>query len=457
MGKNKKKLPFVSVCTPTFNRRPFIHTMFECFRHQTYPKDRIEWIIVDDGTDKIKDLIDEANIPQIKYFPVEEKMRLGAKRNFMHQKTTGSILVYMDDDDYYPPERIQHAVERLQEKPEALCAGSSEIYVYFKHIQKMYQGGPYGPNHSTAGTFAFRRELLSQTQYEDEAALAEEKAFLKNYTIPFVQLDPMKTILVFSHIQNTFDKRKLLEKNPGHLFKESPKTVDMFIRNPAEQHIKKYFMEDIDAALENYKPGDPSMKPDVLTQMVELEAKRDAMMKEAQEQQKMVSAPIMVQAPGMPPKALTSQEVLTLIQKQHEDIRNRGERIKQLERLVSEMQKKIADLMKEKKEREQIQKQNDIVLEPVVEQPVVEQPVVEQPVVEQPVVEQPVVVQPVVEQPVVVQPVVDTPPQPPTSPHSEEPDILDMSAFVTPEPTSAPISKPLSKTTPEVQVTIPIE
>ena len=61
----------------------------------------------------------------------------------------------------------------------------------------MYQAGPYGPNHATAGTFAFRVELLKKTKYNENASLAEEKEFLKDYTIPFVQLDPMKTILVF--------------------------------------------------------------------------------------------------------------------------------------------------------------------------------------------------------------------------------------------------------------------
>ena len=70
---NKKDLPFVSVCTPTFNRRPFIPIMFECFRNQDYPKSRMEWIIVDDGTDKIKDLIESANIPQIRYFEIDKK------------------------------------------------------------------------------------------------------------------------------------------------------------------------------------------------------------------------------------------------------------------------------------------------------------------------------------------------------------------------------------------------
>ena len=37
----KKDLPFVSVCTPTFNRRPFIKSMISCFDHQKYPKDKM--------------------------------------------------------------------------------------------------------------------------------------------------------------------------------------------------------------------------------------------------------------------------------------------------------------------------------------------------------------------------------------------------------------------------------
>ena len=282
VDKKKKKTPLVSVCTPTFNRRPFIPIMFECFRNQNYPKDRIEWIIVDDGTDKIADLIEKANIPQIKYFSLDKKMSLGEKRNYMHKHVKGDIIVYMDDDDYYPPERISHAVERLTSSPTALCAGSSEMYIYFKHIKKMYQCGPYGPNHATAGTFAFKKELLSKTQYENHAALAEEKAFLKNYTIPFVQLDPMKTILVFSHVHNTFDKKKLLENPHQDYLKESPKTVDMFIQGEKEAHIKRFFMEDIDSLLDAYEPGEPKMKPEVLEQTKQIEEERRKMIEKHQ-------------------------------------------------------------------------------------------------------------------------------------------------------------------------------
>jgi len=337
-NKNGKKptthMPFVSVCTPTYNRRPFFTTIFECFKNQDYPMSRIEWIIVDDGTDRVRDLVESANIPQIKYFELDEKKTLGFKRNYMHEQCKGSIIVYMDDDDYYPPDRISHAVERLTKNPKALCAGSSELYIYFKHIQKMYQFGPYGPNHATAGTFAFKRELLKITKYNDDACLAEEKEFLHNYTIPFVQLDSLKSILVFSHNQNTFDKKKLLAQGDNKFMKQSDKTIDMFIRRKNEDGIKKFFMEDIDPLLETYAPGDPTMKPDVMKQMSEIEKTRAEMIKKPQPKQ------VMITEDGKEPVPLDLEKAATIIQSLQGTLRQREEKIKELEEKIKLLETK---------------------------------------------------------------------------------------------------------------------
>jgi cellulose synthase/poly-beta-1,6-N-acetylglucosamine synthase-like glycosyltransferase len=311
----KQKLPFVSICTPTFNRRPFISSMIKCFEHQDYPKDRMEWIIVDDGTDKIGELVKD--IPQVKYFSLDKKLFLGEKRNLMHEKTKGDIIVYMDDDDYYPPERVSHAVDMLQKTPLALCAGSSEIYVYFKHIDKMYQCGPYLATHSTAGTFAFRRELLKLTRYEDGAALAEEKHFLKNYTVPFVQLDPLKTILVFSHAHNTFDKRRLLQNQQNEFTKESTKTVDMFVKEP---ELRDFFMNRIEDLLKTYEPGRPNMKPDVLKQMVAIEKQRRQEMEMMQKQQQANWPTITLDQGDGIQQQLTIPQVATILQQQQNQI-----------------------------------------------------------------------------------------------------------------------------------------
>ena len=344
MGKKKNRvLPLVSVCTPTFNRRPFIQNMFECFRNQDYPKSKIEWIIVDDGTDKIHDLVKAADIPQIKYYDVNNKMPLGAKRNFMHQQVKGDIIVYMDDDDYYPPERISHAVDTLLDNPQALCAGSSEIYIYFKGMDKMIQCGPYGPNHATAGTFAFRKQLIEQTKYEDHAALAEERAFLKDYTIPFVQLDPMKTILVFSHEHNTFDKRKMFDQQQDpRYFKESGKVVNNFIRRKSEKSIKKFFLEEIDNMLKYYEPGLPKMKPDVLKQMKEIEAKREAMKQEMIEKQK-ENGPIILNRPEGQVQ-LSNKQVVEIIKQQQTEIEKLKADKQEMDRLADLMKHKLVEL-----------------------------------------------------------------------------------------------------------------
>jgi hypothetical protein len=347
-----KYLPFVSVCTVTFNRRPFWERTFEIFRKQNYPKNRMEWIIIDDGTDKIRDLVEKANIPQIKYIALPEKLTLGAKRNLSHTHCKGSIIVYADDDDYYPPERVSHAVETLMANPTALCAGSSELYVYFKHIEKMYQCGPYSPTHATAGTFAFRKELLEQTRYEDNVALAEEKFFLKDYTIPFVQLDPMKTILVFSHIHNTFDKKKMLKDCHPQFLKESPKTVDDFIKGTGRESMKKFFMEEIENLLEMYEPGDPKHKPDALQQIKDIEIKREKMIEEQNSPESIRLAGeelslLMIRQPNSEPRRLTQNEVLLVVQNQKTQMEGLMRKIVEYTGIFEEQKRRIELKIKE--------------------------------------------------------------------------------------------------------------
>jgi glycosyltransferase involved in cell wall biosynthesis len=275
------KYPKVSLCTPTFNRRPFYPCLIKCIEQQNYPKDKIEWIIIDDGTDKIEDLV--SHLPYVKYFKYDDKMNLGKKRNLMHEKSKGDIIIYMDDDDYYPPERISHAVKTLQDNPKILVAGSSVLYIYFKHISQMYKFGPYGPTHSTAASFAFRRELLLQTSYDENASLAEEKKFLKDYSIPLVQLDPLKTILVFSHIQNTFDKKKLLVNAPNQVVQPSNVKIEDIMKG--QDDIYKFYVHDIDDILEKYDAGDVKNKPDVLKQITKMNDERHKMMLKLREDQ----------------------------------------------------------------------------------------------------------------------------------------------------------------------------
>lgn len=341
-----KAFPFVSVCTPTFNRRPFINAMIKCFNNQDYPQDRMEWIIIDDGTDPIEDLV--ASHPRVKYFKYDMKMTLGKKRNLLHEKSRGEILVYMDDDDYYPPQRVSHAVHMLVTHPDALCAGSSEIYIYFKHIGQMKKFGPYGPNHATAGTFAFKRKLLKNNKYNDDACLAEERAFLKDYTVPFVQLDPMKVILVFSHEHNTFDKRKLLVNANPAVVRDSPKKVMDFIK---DHTLRQFYMVELEKLLENYAPGRPEMKPDVIAQTIQLEKERAKMAEDAAAADAAGGGgggQIILQQPGQQPVTLNNQQVVQIIQQLQTDVEERNKELAQMKEEYRILQSKYDILLQTK-------------------------------------------------------------------------------------------------------------
>ena len=206
----------------------------------------------------------------------------------------------------------------------------------------MVQFGPYGPDNATAGTFAFKRKLLKETKYNDEACLAEEREFLKNYTVPFVQLDPLKTILVFSHSHNTFDKRTLLVNMTGNQYiKYSNKRVEDFIK---DKETIKFFVEDVEEKLRAYEPGNINMKPDVLKQMKELGEKRKKMEKKMMEERErnMIfldanaganagakgtggGSTIVFQEEGKPPRELNHHQVVEMLMSQQKQLAQMGQ------------------------------------------------------------------------------------------------------------------------------------
>ena len=369
--------PFVSVLCVTFNRRPFIPMFLEMIRNQDYPQSRFEVIIVDDGTDPIQDIVEKEAMPNVRYIRVKEKMPLGKKRNYANSLIDNrtKFIIPMDDDDVMMSERISHSVETLEKNPQALCAGSSEMFLYFKHIKKLYKFGPYmvspedktrhetmhqfrnriGANlndyipvptqHATNGTFAYRRELINITRYNETACLAEEKEYLKGYTIPMVQLNPFKCILCISHEHNTFDKRKLLENLNPMFVNESNRDINNFFKLPKEQHIKDFFLKDVDALLEKYDAGLQKHKPDVVKQIGEIEKERAEQIQKQMQMQQQQQPVITIQSPGQPPQQLSMEQVVQMIQGQQCQIEYLIHQSAILESNTAKYQRQIMDAM----------------------------------------------------------------------------------------------------------------
>lgn len=226
----------VSIITVTqLSRSACLKNLLTLIQLQTY-ENIIEWVIVEGSkmeTDGIKNeekIIElskycRINIVYLKYTGDD----LSDLRNKGNMACKGDIIVCMDDDDYYPRERVEHAVRKLS-RSKCLIAGCSDIYIYDYNMETMYKCNKIGKNHSTNNCMAFKREYLLSNSHDPGLTNAEEKSFTKGFTQPMVQLNPKKCIIVSSHTMNTFDKRTLfIDGEKNSLFKKVKKPVAKLI------------------------------------------------------------------------------------------------------------------------------------------------------------------------------------------------------------------------------------
>ena len=226
-----KDYPFVTIVTPTYNRRHLLPLLEQCILRQTYPRCRMEWLIVDDSQDGQPRFKPGNHGVVTRYIVLPDKMTLGAKRNYTLEQARGQICVYMDDDDYYAPTRVAHAVETLQKHPEVHAVGTTYMPIYYVDTQEFVLVGPWGQQHTTAGSLAHRRILAETQRFDASATYSEEPSFLDRYKIPLVQLNPYQTMTCIAHASNTYDKKRVLGTNK---VAKSEVSIDQVI--PADLH-----------------------------------------------------------------------------------------------------------------------------------------------------------------------------------------------------------------------------
>lgn len=165
---------------------------------------------------------------------------------------------------------------------------------------------------------------------------------MRGYTVPMAQLDPMKVILVFSHEHNTFDKRMLLQNldKPNSGMRVSAKAVADFIKEPA---LLQFYLHDVDAALQAYDPGHPSMKPDVLQQIREKMQKNASSPQTQTQNEAILNAVITFKAPNAENRSMTVNELIQTVQLQAEKLEKMREMCTKKIRENSELLATIKD------------------------------------------------------------------------------------------------------------------
>lgn len=271
---------YVSLCTITYNRRPFIPMLLQCIENQQidFHTQNIEWCIFDDGSDPILDLIQSWNwTGQIRYFSYPEKLTIGQKRKWLNDHSHGQIIIIMDDDDFYPSNRISHSISMLTSNTSIEIAGCSTMYIADIHNNRFIQYGPLPNFHITAASMAYKRSILQHTNFDESSSIAEEAEFLKQYQIPILLLDPLQTLLVVAHSQNSIEKIQWIENNLNYCQQNpefQPKTqiysydlwVTYITNSNVRDSVQSFYYLHLPLQLQNYEKGNISLKQDIILQ-----------------------------------------------------------------------------------------------------------------------------------------------------------------------------------------------
>ena len=205
----------VVICTPTYNRNFTLDFSSLVLRKQLY-KNIAGWIIVDNSSEDDKSWKDvqkmSFDFPVI-YIRINEKKPIGAIRNILITealKLNTKYIAFWDDDDYYPPQRIQKSVEALENDNSKGIVGCEIMPVFIAQDNLLMEVGPYGTNHATASCWLFRSSIAKDRKFNDADVKAEEGAFTQDWTLPMAMIPHTDLILVIGHSHNTVNKRQMV-------------------------------------------------------------------------------------------------------------------------------------------------------------------------------------------------------------------------------------------------------
>jgi hypothetical protein len=99
--------------------------------------------------------------------------------------------------------------------------------------------------------------------------------------------------------------------------------------------LRRFYMVELEKLLENYAPGRPEMKPDVIAQTIQLEKERAKMAEDAAAAAANgggggTGGQIILQQPGQQPVALNNQQVVQIIQQLQTDVDQRNKELAEL-------------------------------------------------------------------------------------------------------------------------------
>ena len=211
--------PPISVVTLLYNRRRFFDLACHNIMLSDYPKDKIEWIVVEDSDDPNEDASDRVvqvgmqSAPlQLIYCPIGQKTPIAEKRNMGVARATNNIILFMDDDDHYPETSFRRRVAWLTKhpwQPKAVACTTIACYDLIRGVSAV-NTPPFALGFSkriSEATLAFYKDFWTERNFNAADSISEGEFFLQGREPQCLELPPQQMIVAFSHRKNTSGRR----------------------------------------------------------------------------------------------------------------------------------------------------------------------------------------------------------------------------------------------------------
>lgn len=170
-GYRLPQMPLVSVLIRTKNRRERLQKALDSIALQTYPY--IEVNCVNDGGENVKELLDNSSFTRVNLIDNVSSKGRAAAANQLLDMATGEYCIFLDDDDEFDADHLEHLVNEVNNNPSVKAVYSGVRAGVGENSQTygqpfnagLLRRGNYIPIHSVL----FSRDLLDQGCRFDES------------------------------------------------------------------------------------------------------------------------------------------------------------------------------------------------------------------------------------------------------------------------------------------------
>ena len=205
----EETLPDISIVTITKDRRIFMPLAKYSYMIQSYPDDKLELVVVDDGDDPIEDTL--IGVPNVVYVRCPKGMSISDKRNLGVEKAMYNLVAFMDDDDVYPNNSILQRAAMMMKEPVKDCAFCTTIPCYDISKYSSFMNVPPitlpMSQRVSEATLIFTKKFWEEKKFESSVNIAEADAFIRGREDMCREISPQEVIVSLVHPLNTSARR----------------------------------------------------------------------------------------------------------------------------------------------------------------------------------------------------------------------------------------------------------